>query len=100
MILDGRGIEINQDYYVRYTETGTVGKVVDLKTENKSNWVKLDKTGLWYLSNLVEVLDSKDLKLNDNNDKERDKVTIEDIKNRRTDLENVELASNVAEGGG
>ena len=54
MVFDARGLEIALDSYVRYVDTGTIGKVVDVKTQDGMEWVKLDKTELWYRSNLVE----------------------------------------------
>ena len=62
MVFDARDIELTLDSYVRYVDTGTIGKIVDLKTENGIGWVKLDKTNLWYRANLVELLDEKDIK--------------------------------------
>ena len=62
MVLDARGLEITLDSHVRYVDTGTIGKVVDAKTNHGEGWVKLDKTELWYRSQLVELLDDKDIK--------------------------------------
>lgn len=60
--------------------------------------MKIGKTDLWYRSSLLELLDEKDLKTkHDSNDDEMD---IEALKEKALDLENVELDSNVAEGGG
>ena len=101
MVLDARGIEITLDSYVRYVDTGTIGKVVDVKTNNGVEWVKLDKTNLWYRSNLVELLDDKDIKKSSFFDKEDDgEIDIEDMKEKAKALEDIELDSNVAEGGG
>lgn len=99
MAFDARDIEINLDDYVRYVDTGTIGKVVDVKTEDGIEWVKLDKTDLWYRSKLVELLDEKDLKKTDDS-RDDDKIDIEALKEKSLDLENVEIDSNVAEGGG
>ena len=62
MVFDARGLEINLDNHVRYVDTGTMGKIVDVKTQDGIDWIKLDKTDLWYRSNLVELLDEKDIK--------------------------------------
>lgn len=62
MVVDARDLEITLDSHVRYVDTGTIGKVLDLKTENDLGWVKLDKTGLWYRANHVELLDEKTLR--------------------------------------
>ena len=98
MVLDAREKEITMESHVRYVDTGTIGKVVDVKTEDGIDWVKIGKTDLWYRSSLLELLDEKDLKTkHDSNDDEMD---IEALKEKVLDLENVELDSNVAEGGG
>ena len=57
MAFDARDKEISIDDYVRYVDTGTVGKVLDIKMEDETGWVLIDKTDLWYKSKLVEVLD-------------------------------------------
>lgn len=99
MAFDAREKEIVLDSHVRYVDTGTIGKVIDIKTNNDIDWIKLDKTNLWYRSNLVELLDEKDLKkrFNDNSD---DELDIEKLKEKATSLENMEMDSSVAEGGG
>ena len=101
MVFDARGLEIALDSHVRYVDTGTIGKVVDLKTEDGVEWVKLDKTELWYRSSLVELLDAKDIKKSSFYDDEGDKeVDIEAMKEKAESLENMQMDSSVAEGGG
>ena len=99
MVLDAREKEIALDAHVRYVDTGTIGKVVEVKTENDIEWVRIDKTDLWYRSKLVELLDEKDLKKKSFDD-DNDDIDIESLKEKALDLENIELDSNVAEGGG
>ena len=99
MVLDAREKEIALDAHVRYVDTGTIGKVVEVKTENDIEWVRIDKTDLWYRSKLVELLDEKDLKKKSFDDDNGD-IDIESLKEKALDLENIELDSNVAEGGG
>lgn len=101
MVLDARDIEIPLDSYVRYVDTGTVGKVVDVKTQDGADWVKIDKTNMWYRAKLVELLDDKDVKKSRYYDKEGDDdIDIETMKEKAMALEDIELDSNVAEGGG
>ena len=101
MVFDARGIEITLDSYVRYVDTGTIGKVTDMKVQDGFDWVLLDKTGLWYRSNLVELLDEKDIKKSTYNDNESDgEVDIDELKEKARALEDIELDSKVAEGGG
>jgi hypothetical protein len=101
MVLDARDIEIPLDSYVRYVDTGTIGKVVDERTQDGIEWVKIDKTNMWYRAKLVELLDEKDIKKSNYYDKEDDgEVDIETMKEKAMALEDIELDSNVAEGGG
>lgn len=98
MAFDARDKEISIDDYVRYVDTGTVGKVLDTKTEDEIGWVLIDKTNLWYKSELVEILDEKDINVK-NTPTGRD-IDIEDLKEKAAKLENMEMDSSVAEGGG
>ena len=101
MVLDARDLEIPLESHVRYVDTGTIGKVVDVKTQDGIDWVKIDKTNLWYRAKLVELLDEKDIKKSAYYDKENDDdIDIETMKEKAMALEDIELDSNVAEGGG
>lgn len=101
MVLDARDIEIPINAYVRYVDTGTIGKVVDEKTADGADWVKIDKTDMWYRSDLVELLDEKDIKKSTYYDKEDDgEIDIEAMKEKTRTFEDMEMDSNVAEGGG
>ena len=98
MVVDARDLEITLDSHVRYVDTGTIGKVLDLKVENEVGWVKLDKTELWYRANHVGLLDEKDIKKSrwgENND-----VDIEDLKEKALDFNDLELAADAGNGGG
>ena len=99
MALDARDIEITIDSHVRYVDTGTVGKVLDIKTTDGVDWVKIDKTNLWYRANLVELLDDKDLKDKSNDDGDNE-IDVEALKEKASKLENMQMDSSVAEGGG
>ncbi len=98
MVVDAREIEIPLDSQVRYVDTGTIGKVVDMKTVDDIGWVKLDKTELWYRSKLVELLDEKDIK--ESFWGEAKEVNIEDIKEKALDFEDVNIDANAGNGGG
>ncbi|WP_405280534.1 DUF2098 domain-containing protein [Methanobrevibacter sp.] len=101
MVFDARGLEITLDSHVRYVDTGTIGMVLDLKSKDGVDWVKLDKTELWYRSNLVELLDEKDIKKSTFYDKEDDgEIDVEAMKEKARKLEDMEMDSSVAEGGG
>ena len=98
MVVDAREIEIPLDSQVRYVDTGTIGKVIDMKTVDDVDWVKLDKTDLWYRTKLVELLDEKDIK--ESSWGEAKEVNIEDIKERALDFEDVNIDANAGNGGG
>lgn len=101
MVLDARDIEITVDSYVRYGDTGTIGKVLDVRIQDDVGWVLIDKTELWYRSNLVELLDKKDIKKSAYYDRENDDdVDVDELKEKAMKFEDMELSSHVAEGGG
>ena len=99
MVFDARGKELAVGNHVRYVDTGTVGKVLDIKTTDGVDWVKIDKTNLWYRAKLVELLDDKDLK-DKSNDDGNDEIDVEALKEKASKLENMQMDSSVAEGGG
>lgn len=99
MVLDARDKEIALGNHVRYVDTGTIGEVIDIKTKDGIDWVRIEKTDLWYRSNLVELLDEKDLKKKSLDDGDDD-IDIEALKEKSLDFENMQMDSNVAEGGG
>ena len=98
MVCDARGLEITLDSHVRYVDTGTMGKVVDVKADDGMGWVKLDKTELWYCSNCVELLDEKDIKKGFWADNK--KVDIEDLKENKINFEEMEISQDACNGGG
>ena len=101
MVLDARDIEIPLGSHVRYVDTGTIGKVVDEKTKDGIDWVKIDKTNMWYRAKLVELLDEKDIKKSAYYDREDDnEVDVDELKEKAMNFEDMELSSHVAEGGG
>ncbi|WP_405285820.1 DUF2098 domain-containing protein [Methanobrevibacter sp.] len=99
MAFDARDKEIALDSHVRYVDTGTIGKVLDIKTTDGVDWVRIDKTDLWYRASLVEVLDDKDLNKRFDSGGD-DELDIEALKEKAEKLENMQMDSSVAEGGG
>lgn len=47
---------------VKYIPTNTVGKVVEIKEEDGKVWVKLDRTGLFYVSSTLVPADASEYK--------------------------------------
>ena len=98
-ICDIRGETIDIGSFIRYTGTGTISKVVDLKEEDNEQWVKLDEPALWYAADSLEVVNEKDIVDSDNLDKD----TLEQVKDIKEGYE--ELNANLndiqgCEGGG
>ncbi|WMW21428.1 DUF2098 domain-containing protein [Methanolobus mangrovi] len=60
--LDMGGNPIVIDSVVRYLNTGTVGKVIDLKEDEDGIWVLVDATGLYYKPETLVIADVSDLK--------------------------------------
>ncbi|WP_295114994.1 DUF2098 domain-containing protein [uncultured Methanobrevibacter sp.] len=100
MVFDARDKEIALGNHVRYVDTGTIGEVIDMKTKDDIDWVKIEKTNLWYRSKLVELLDEKDLKKKSFEDDGDDEIDIDSLKDKTLDFESYQMDSSVAEGGG
>lgn len=80
-ILDKRGNEINKGSYIIYTNTGTTGEVLDIKTDDDGSWVLIqvdELTRLWYNTQYIETTDEKYVKTFKKEDDK--KLSVEDIK--------------------
>jgi hypothetical protein len=51
---NGDGIAVGST--VRYTGTGSVGKVKRIQERDHELWARVDSTGLWYKASALEVL--------------------------------------------
>ena len=58
--MDGEPIETGSA--VRYINTGTVGRVIDLKEDADGIWVLVDSTGLFYKPETLVIVDESKLK--------------------------------------
>lgn len=96
-VLDACGKEITKGSYVIYGGTGTIGKVVDVKTEDKDTWAKVDSTELWYNSNYLQTVDKTEAKK-----VERKAEDIKEKVKKRGKLvgEDVDMSSELCDGGG
>lgn len=56
-VFDIRGLEIKIDDYVKYINTGTIGKVTEIMEDEEGVWVFLDSTELYYKVELLELTD-------------------------------------------
>ena len=96
---DIRGETIDIGAFIRYTGTGTISRVMELKEEDNQQWVKLDEPALWYAADSLEVINEKDIIDVDGTDKD----TLEKVKDIKEGYE--ELNANLndiqgCEGGG
>ncbi|MEZ5334133.1 MAG: DUF2098 domain-containing protein [Methanolobus sp.] len=58
--MDGEPLETGSA--VRYVNTGTVGRVVDLMEDDTGIWVLLDSTNLFYKPGTLVIVDESELK--------------------------------------
>ncbi|WP_455646021.1 DUF2098 family protein [Methanosphaera sp.] len=81
VITDKLGREINKGSYIIYTNIGTIGEVLDMKTDENGSWVLIsidELTKLWYNTDYVELTDKKYMKQK-TTDSNKEK-SVEDIK--------------------
>lgn len=81
-VTDKIGNEIEIGSYVNYTSVGTIGEVLDIKTDDNGSWVLVEVdelTKLWYNTEYVELTDKKYVK-NTGGKEEDGNLSVEDIK--------------------
>ncbi|MGB9980346.1 DUF2098 domain-containing protein [Methanobacterium sp.] len=97
-ISDSCGKPIIKGSYVIYNGTGTIGKVVDIKTQDDGIWAKLEDSDLWYKSNYlqaIEKIEKSGLK------KETREDLKEKLKNRKKLVDgDIDMSTELCDGGG
>lgn len=97
-VLDSCGKPIIKGSYVIYNGTGTIGKVVDIKTQDDGTWAKLEDMDLWYKINYLQAtqkIEKGGLK------KETREDLKEKLKNRKKLVEeDIDMSSELCDGGG
>lgn len=81
-VTDKIGNEIQVGSYIIYSNVGTIGEVLDIKTDDKGSWVLIavdELNKLWYNTKYVEITDEKYAKTS-NNDDNQEELSVEDIK--------------------
>jgi hypothetical protein len=58
-VLDVNGKQISNGLQVKYIGTHTVGKVDKILIKEEIAWIKLDSIDLYYRSDYIEVIESK-----------------------------------------
>ncbi len=97
--------------HVRYSGTGSAGEVLDISSDDEGVWAKVDTTQLWYNSHYLEIMDEKEytkLKSRESKRKaskfseeadEKD-ITKKKVDKIKQDFEDVNMSSELCDGGG
>jgi hypothetical protein len=97
---DSCGKPIEKGSYVIYNGTGTIGKIIDVKSEDNSSWIKIDSTELWYNSQYIQAIDKIEEKSLED-EKRRKEDLKERIKKRQKLVgEDVDMSTELCDGGG
>lgn len=83
-VTDKIGNKIEIGSYINYTNVGTIGEVLDIKTDENGSWVLIavdELTKLWYNTQYVELTDKKYVKINKDDEGDRE-LSVEDIKSQ------------------
>lgn len=108
---NNRSKEILIGAHVRYNGTGSAGEVLDIRSDDKDIWAKVDTTQLWYNSRYLEVMDEDEyLKLKSresrkksnkfNEEADEKAVTKKKVERIKQDFEDVNMSSELCDGGG
>ncbi len=100
-VMDKIGNEIEVGSYIIYTSVGTIGEVLDIKTDEKGDWVLIavdELTRLWYNTKYVELTDKKYVKIRDE-DKDKEELSVDDIKEQLKRSISSEMSSDAVGGG-
>jgi hypothetical protein len=97
--------------HVRYKGTGSAGEVLDLRSDDEGLWAKVDTTDLWYNTRYLEVLNEEEYqklksrevrrrvsKINEEVDGKH--ATKKKVDNLKKQLEDVDMSSELCDGGG
>ncbi len=100
-VTDKIGNEIEVGSYIIYSSVGTIGEVLDIKTDEKGSWVLIavdELTKLWYNTEYIELTDKKYVKTS-SNDKDDKDLSVEDIKEHLRHTVASEMSSDAVGGG-
>lgn len=97
---DKRGNKIELGSYIIYANAGTIGEVLDMKTDDDGSWVLIqvdELTRLWYNTQYIELTDKKySRKIKEEKDKE---LSVDDIKKQIDEHISAELGDDAVGGG-
>lgn len=100
-VTDKIGNEIEVGSFIIYSNVGTIGKVLDIKTDENGSWVLIaidELTKLWYNTEYVELTDEKYVKTTKNSD-DNEELSVDDIKEQIKRSVTSEMSSDAVGGG-
>ncbi|RAP52569.1 MAG: hypothetical protein BZ138_02715 [Methanosphaera sp. rholeuAM270] len=100
-VTDKIGNELEIGSYINYTNVGTIGEILDIKTDENGSWVLIavdELTKLWYNTEYVELTDKKYVKTV-SNDKDGGELSVEDIKDKIKASVSGEMSGDAVGGG-
>ena len=100
-VTDKIGNEIEVGSYIIYSSVGTIGEVLDIKTDENGSWVLIavdELTKLWYNTKYIELTDKNyvETSTNDNDNKE---LSVDEIKEHLKHTVSSEMSSDAVGGG-
>lgn len=100
-VTDKIGNELEIGSYINYTSVGTIGEVLDIKTDENGSWVLVavdELTKLWYNTKYVELTDKKYHKDTNQSNDDKD-LSVEDIKEKIRSSVSGEMSGDAVGGG-
>lgn len=100
-VTDKIGNEIEVGSYIIYSSVGTIGEVLDIKTDENGSWVLIavdELTKLWYNTKYIELTDKKYVKTS-TNDKDDKELSVDEIKEYLKHTVSSEMSSDAVGGG-
>ena len=100
-VADARGKNILKGSHVRYTGTGSAGEVLDVKSDDEGTWAKIDTTDLWYNSEFLELINQHEYERIRRRGRQRKEIDqVEKAVSLKKQLEDVDMSSELCDGGG
>jgi hypothetical protein len=102
-VADAHGNNILKGSNVRYTGTGSAGEVLEVKIDDEGTWAKIDTTNLWYNSEFLELIDQREYlryKRKQKKELSEKEVQVEKAVKLKNKLEDVDMSSELCDGGG
>ena len=101
-VTDKLGREIEVGSYIIYTNVGTMGEVLDTRTDETGSWVQIaidELTKLWYNTEYVEVTDEKYVRKTKSEEDKDKELSAEDLKEQLKQTMSAEMGDDAVGGG-